>query len=220
MRNNVSLFQKFTAREYEDLLQVSYIPHYCHVLLAHIQQVVIPAIQGLLPKRHNKLVMSLMYVLATYQGLGKLRLHTEDTLDYWENICQIMGELVRQFRDCVCPSFQTKETPREAQARARRSAKKTSKPGNSSRRLKPFNLLTYKFHAVGDGPSTVREFGTTDSYSTWIVSPRYHPLSLKLTDLLGRGNSCISDQSNISIGRQRTRQVRVVLQKWTVVRKS
>ena len=115
--------------------------------------------------------MSLLYVLATYQALGKLRLHTEDTLDYWENVCRVMGELVRQFRDCVCPRFETKETPREAQARAHRSTKKNKKEGNSARRSKKFNLHTYKFHAVGDGPSTVREFGTTDSYSTWIVSP-------------------------------------------------
>jgi len=28
MRNNVSLFKKFTARDYEDLLQVSHIAHY------------------------------------------------------------------------------------------------------------------------------------------------------------------------------------------------
>jgi hypothetical protein len=81
-----------------------------------------------------------------------------------------MGELVRQFRDSVCPKFRTKETPREAQARARKSAKNNPEAVNSARQPKPFNLLTYKFHAVGDGPSTVREFGTTDSYSTWIVS--------------------------------------------------
>jgi len=164
--------------------------------------------------------MSLMYVLATYQALGKLRLHTEDTLDYWENVCRVMGELVRQFRDCVCPRFQTKETPREAQARARRSAKKNSKAVNSSRRLKVFNLLTYKLHAVGDGPSTVREFGTTDSYSTWVVSLQHHSRYQILINLSSRENFCTSGQSNNSLGRQRITQVRVVLQKLMAVRKS
>jgi hypothetical protein len=31
---------------------------------------------------------------------------------------------------------------------------------------KTFNLNTYKYHALADYPSTIRRFGTTDSYST------------------------------------------------------
>jgi hypothetical protein len=32
-----------------------------------------------------------------------------------------------------------------------------------------FNLETYKTHALGHYPSTIRRFGTTDSYSTQTV---------------------------------------------------
>jgi hypothetical protein len=41
--------------------------------------------------------------------------------------------------------------------------------GNShsgTRRLKTLNLNTYKWHALGDYADTIRNFGTTDSYST------------------------------------------------------
>lgn len=36
-------------------------------------------------------------------------------------------------------------------------------------KLKKFSLNTYKLHALGDYPSTIREYGTTDSYSTEVV---------------------------------------------------
>lgn len=37
-------------------------------------------------------------------------------------------------------------------------------------KTKILNLCTYKFHALGDYVQTIRMFGTTDSYSTQIVS--------------------------------------------------
>ncbi|KIM28587.1 hypothetical protein M408DRAFT_307928 [Serendipita vermifera MAFF 305830] len=151
MRNNVSQFKKFAARDYEDLLQI-----------------IIPAMEGLLPDSDNTIVIGLLYVLAVYLSLGKLRLHTDHTLAYWEVVIGLLGDVVRQFRDDVCPKYPTKESAREAQARARRGAGSIGSASDSTRRTKQFNILTYKFHAIGDGPSTVRLFGTTDSYSTWI----------------------------------------------------
>jgi hypothetical protein len=127
--------------------------------------------QGLLPSSRDTFITDLFYILVTYHALGKLRIHTEDTLRYWEVICHNLGNAVRIFCDAFCPLFETRETPREAAARARRVAKMShSGQANSSRRLKIFNVNTYKFHAIADGPATVRWFGTTDSYSTWIVS--------------------------------------------------
>lgn len=108
-------------------------------------------------------------------------------------------------------SFQTRELPREALARARRATKGKNKntvatpisslgpppiapgpsgqagsaappsnpslsnrtpsvPGTDTRRLKALNLDTYKYHSLGDVASAIRRFGTTDSYSTEIVS--------------------------------------------------
>jgi len=40
------------------------------------------------------------------------------------------------------------------------------------RRPKKFNLQTYKYHSLGDYPDTIRQYGTSDSYSTEPVSMR------------------------------------------------
>ena len=47
-------------------------------------------------------------------------------------------------------------------------ATEVSVNGNA-KRLKAFNLNTYKFHALGDYTATIRRYGTTDSYSTELV---------------------------------------------------
>jgi hypothetical protein len=48
---------------------------------------------------------------------------------------------------------------------------KFSKTAGTSSRKKQFTTLnTYKYHACGDYPNTIRRYGTTDSYSTEIVS--------------------------------------------------
>ena len=44
------------------------------------------------------------------------------------------------------------------------------KEAMSRRRLKTLNLNTYKFHSLGDYASTIRMYGTTDSYTTEVVS--------------------------------------------------
>ena len=56
----------------------------------------------------------------------------------------------------------TKETKREAQARAKRD-------GSSSQRAKKLGIYTIKFHFLGDYTSVIRKLGTTDSYSTQTV---------------------------------------------------
>jgi hypothetical protein len=40
---------------------------------------------------------------------------------------------------------------------------------------KTLNLNTYKFHALGDYTSTIRQYGTTDSYSTEAVRAHHFP---------------------------------------------
>lgn len=46
---------------------------------------------------------------------------------------------------------------------------------DGGRRQKTFNLNTYKFHALGDYAATIRQFGTTDSYTTEMVCPSHTP---------------------------------------------
>jgi hypothetical protein len=92
-----------------------------------------------------------------------------------------LGHLLRQFKNRVCPVFETAETPEETAARVRWAAKRTQRTHcrtifavGRRRRIvsnkKTFNLSTYKIHALDDYPYHIRYFGTTDNYTTQRVS--------------------------------------------------
>lgn len=176
--------------------------------------------------------MSLLFRLAEWHALAKLRMHTESTLTQMEKVTTILGSQLRDFSNITCKSFKTTELPKEAEARARRETRQQSKqapkvvaeatpnassqtpveatpealsqatpetssqtsaeatPETSSqapaeessqapspavsaakgKRPKTLNLFVYKLHALGDYAATIRLFGTSDSYSTQIVS--------------------------------------------------
>lgn len=108
--------------------------------------------------------------MAQWHGLAKLRLHTDITIDQLEEVTTRLGQELRDFQTKICPAFQTKELPREVNARKRREAKNqsaNSQPGSQGeRKTKTLNLQTYKLHSLGDYGKTIRKYGTTDSYST------------------------------------------------------
>jgi hypothetical protein len=59
----------------------------------------------------------------------------------------------------------------------RRTPPPSARPKFAARRSgrrKIFSLYTYKYHALGDYPRTIRRYGTTDSYSTQIVCVLLH----------------------------------------------
>jgi hypothetical protein len=156
--------------------------------------------------------MELLFVVAHWHSLAKLRMHNDLTLGVMNALTSSLGEKLREFKDVTCAAFVTRELEREFNARARRGAKKdaekqkktlTAKPphqvarglpsnsvntgerdqlrgnkdtapatrvGDKSRRLKAFNLDTYKVHSLGDYTATIEQYGTTDSYSTEPVS--------------------------------------------------
>jgi len=145
--------KKLAGRDFEDLLQCA-----------------IPVFERLLPEPHNSHVMKLLFRIVEWHGLAKLRMHTETTLAQLEQVTMDLGRLMRNFRDKTCAGFNTTELAREVEARNRRNArKKTTNAPNQNRKLKTLNLLTYKFHALGDYVRTIRMFGTTDSFSTQLV---------------------------------------------------
>ena len=106
------------------------------------------------------MLLRLLYKAAEWHALAKLRLHTDSTLSFLEVVTREFGRLMRQFRDKTADKFDTVELPREAGARK----------GGARSSKKKLNLNTYKFHALGDYVATIRLFGTTDSYSTQLVS--------------------------------------------------
>ncbi|CAK5269508.1 unnamed protein product [Mycena citricolor] len=157
---NVSAMKKLAARNFEDLLQCA-----------------MPAFEGLLGEDvMDDIVQDLLFTLALWHGLAKLRLHTDSTLALLKQTTRELGTLLRKFKNTVCQHFVTFELPKEEAARGRRNARKaeaarkagntTPNPKATSKKQKEFNFQTYKAHALGDYVRTISFFGTVDSYST------------------------------------------------------
>jgi hypothetical protein len=127
----------------------------------------------LFPKDHDDGIRLLLFRLAEWHALAKLRLHTDDSLNKLDEALKALGKQLRRFQQFTCSAFQTMELPREVAARQRRQdadpQSTDQKARTSGARLKTFNLLTYKLHALGDYAASIRLFGTTDSYTTQIV---------------------------------------------------
>jgi len=173
----------------------------------------IPVFEGLLPEPHNTYVLKILFDLAHWHGLAKLRMHTDPTLELLAQVTISLGSNLRTFEKHTCSLFQTRELDRERAARQRRQEKdqaakkkitncgngrKTTETSNLSTTRKPkqLNLKTYKYHALGDYVDTIKRYGTSDSYSTQGVS---FQLSLILFNFNGitvylRANSSTESQ--------------------------
>ena len=88
--------KQLVAWDYEDLLQ-------CSILV----------FEDLLDKLHNKCMMKLLYWTAEWHALGKLRMHTDTTLERLRHLTKEFGTLMQQFRDQTCSQFDTVELPHE-----------------------------------------------------------------------------------------------------------
>ena len=105
-------------------------------------------------------------------------MHIDPTLDIMSEVTTSLGNSFRAFKEKTCSAYHTQELPREKEARERHhqknkqadSAEKSGKKGPKAREPKELKLNTYKFHAMGDYVSTIRRYGTTDSYTTQTVS--------------------------------------------------
>ncbi|KAG2335230.1 hypothetical protein BDR05DRAFT_1042261 [Suillus weaverae] len=158
--SNVSDVKQRAARHFEDVLQCA-----------------IPAFEGLFPNSHDEVVRILLFRLAEWHALAKLRIHTDDSLDLLSRATRCLGQQLRKFRDSTCSVFRTMELPGEIAARQRKSSNLNSAGAGtepSKARPKAFNMQTYKLHALGDYVSSIKMFGTTDSYTTQIVCTHLH----------------------------------------------
>jgi hypothetical protein len=124
--------KKMAARNFEDLLQVwisnieslETVPSNSE---SYLRQCAIPAFEGLLPSHHNEIVMTLLYRLAEWHALAKLRMHTDPTLDFLDSITSILGRELRRFRQIVCSAYSTKDLPKEKAARQRKKRRDQAK---------------------------------------------------------------------------------------------
>ena len=181
--NNVSEMKNFAACNYEDVLQVIS----SQILtgktrLMNILQCVIPAIEGLLPEPYNEKLLKLLYRLAEWHALAKLRMHTEETLLRLDKAMKTIAKELRSFRKWTSSGFTGEELARDAAHQARQMLRKqgllpTETQTNDDPfrpvKIKKLNLHMYKFHVLGDYVSAIRLYGTTDSYSTQIVCYLY-----------------------------------------------
>lgn len=128
-------------------------------------------------------IRKLLFELATWHGLAKLRLHTETNVCDLENSTTRLGELLRSFQSNVCPAYQTFDLPAEEAARVRRKAAAAKKMEEAidqakgkqramesgSKKSRTFNLNTYKIHALGSYAEAIRLYGSPDNYNTQTV---------------------------------------------------
>ena len=126
--------------------------------------------------------MELLFLLAYWQGMAKLRLHTKETLTILNNITRSLGISLHAFKKDTCTKYQTKELPQEAAAQQRKQSLVackgkgkevkivTAEQSQPLRRPKGLNLNTYKLHSLGDYIDTIRQYRTMDSYLTQLVS--------------------------------------------------
>ncbi|KAF8148265.1 hypothetical protein B0H34DRAFT_668976, partial [Crassisporium funariophilum] len=140
----------------------------------------LPVFEGLLPEPHNETVMDLLFTLCKWHTLAKLRLHTSSTLEILKNTTRNLGNQIRNWVKKTCAVFDTHELPKEESARHRAASTSESKDNRDSdhhrnaaplsKLRKLFNMCTYKLHSLGDYVAAIARYGTTDGYSTQVVS--------------------------------------------------
>ncbi|KAJ7211477.1 hypothetical protein B0H12DRAFT_1079580 [Mycena haematopus] len=164
---NVSEMKKMAARDFEDILQCAF-----------------AAFEGLLPEPHNTVVLTLIYVFATWHAYAKLQMHSDSSISSFRGVTTELGSQARHFLKTTCNAYTTYELPQEFNRRARRQAKKDSQSKSKPavklvKDRKAWNVCTYKWHSLGDYPDAIASIGTTDSYTTQ-TSELWHGLSKKL----------------------------------------
>jgi len=141
------------------------------------------------------MVGKLLFELATWHGLAKLRLHTETTVQDLENSTARLGDLLLDFQKTLCPEYDTYDLPTEEAARSRRQTRKAAAPppthvyadsgsekdepmqkkgnGKAKRKTRQVNLDSYKLHSLGGYAKAIRQYGTTDNYNSQTVCVFY-----------------------------------------------
>ncbi|KAI0816876.1 hypothetical protein BC628DRAFT_1334130, partial [Trametes gibbosa] len=148
---NVSARKQLAARDYEDFLIV-----------------MLPVFEGLMPAHDDQTVADMLFELANWHALAKLRLHTKLTVDIFRMATGHMTASMRHFAATTCEEWETHELPKEVNARVRREEKQ-HKETNRKCKVTYFNVLnTYKFHSLPDYPDSIEATGTLDNGNTQV----------------------------------------------------
>jgi hypothetical protein len=91
-----------------------------------IFQCAITVFDGLLPEPHNSAITELLFVMAHWHAMAKLRMHNDLTLEILEAATVSLGSKLRKFSQTTCSAFETKELRREYNACMRQHANKAA----------------------------------------------------------------------------------------------
>ena len=122
-----------------------------------ISQCAMPAFEGLFPDPHNEIILDLLFALSTWHTIAKFRMHTDSSLNLLEMAEKDLGYYYRQFIKVTSVHY----------------AGLSSQSTELSTLLDAkgiFKVNNFKFHNIAHYVDTIKHFGTTDSYSTQIVS--------------------------------------------------
>lgn len=108
---------------------------------------------GLLPEPHNRIVTELLFSLAHWHALAKLRMHNDLTLDIMDAATISLGKKLCTFCQKMCPVFETKELSREYNARMCKHVKAASK----TRERKRANTSSNNDQLIPDPETTARQ---------------------------------------------------------------
>ena len=114
-------------------------------------QCAITVFDGLLPEPHNRTVTKLLFVLAHWHSMAKLRMHNDLTLAIMEEATTSLGKMLRTFSQKTCSAFATKELSREYNSRIRREGRKQA---SAARTTTGTSLSTGR--AIPDSEMTVQ----------------------------------------------------------------
>ena len=126
-------------------------------------------------------MLDLAFDPATWHSYAKLRKHTEYSLRSLRSQSKELGRQLCVFLRETCSQYKTKRLPGEEAARGHCRVAKAKKGSSTGRRkqgprtkpategdsdLRPFNLATYKIHALADYADHIERFGPTDCFTT------------------------------------------------------
>lgn len=191
--NNVSEMKKLAARDFEDLLQVNRNLLLTILLLTHFQ-CSIPCFMGLFQDAHNKPISALLYVILTWHGLAKLRLHTELTLTLLRTATIRLGHEMRVFQKDICPNYDTKETSKEAEGRVCTAARRVGAAKASSNAQEvPAGTLPSTSEDPTTAPATAAKIGKVPGarqpYTFKLTKPKFHFIGDYAPDIESSGTT-------------------------------
>ncbi|THU93025.1 hypothetical protein K435DRAFT_820353 [Dendrothele bispora CBS 962.96] len=162
--DDTTSMKRIAARDFEDILQC------CPSIFC-----------GLFPNEIGGIVQDLLFVMAAWHALAKLRLHSETSLQIFEGVTRELGFQLRRFKtDVSLAEKAAKAVVNEVKvgSTSKRGNEKGKKKKQGTAKIqKTFNLSTYKIHALPDYPAAIRRMGTTDNFTSQIVGDFTQPFS-------------------------------------------